>query len=110
MKEMIEAVQRVHRERQFAEQGGEDIFFRMSLMMEELGEVCQCLTKGYGSVGEEHADILILLLGNCIALGIDIESEFWAKINKISKYKTRSMNGRTRLISSAKHNSRVRGK
>jgi NTP pyrophosphatase (non-canonical NTP hydrolase) len=81
------------------------MFFRMNLLMEEVGEICQCLTKGKDAIAEEHADLLIVLLGNCFALGIDIESEFWRKIDKISRYGTRLTGNHCRLVSPSEHGS-----
>lgn len=55
-------------------------------MMEELGEISQCsqcLTKGKGNLAEEHADLLILLLGNCLTMNIDLADAFWTKIEAI---------------------------
>ncbi|HWQ73047.1 MAG TPA: hypothetical protein VN370_12105 [Desulfitobacteriaceae bacterium] len=52
-------------------------------MMEELGKISQCLTKGKGDLTEEHAELLILLLGNCLMMDIDIISAFWDKYQVI---------------------------
>lgn len=84
MKDMIAAVRHFHLEHDFANRGGEDMFYRMNLMMEEIGEICECLTKKRGNIAEEHADLLILLIGNCITLDIDIEKEFWKKYEAIT--------------------------
>jgi NTP pyrophosphatase (non-canonical NTP hydrolase) len=83
MKDMIAAIRCFHQKHGFAYTGGEDMFYRMNLIMEEIGEICECLTKGAGDIAEEHADLLILLLGNCVALDIDIEKEFWLKYESI---------------------------
>ena len=54
----------------------------VGLMVEELGEIHECYTKGTGDIEEEHADLLYLLLGSCVTLGIDIEAAFLAKHQK----------------------------
>jgi NTP pyrophosphatase (non-canonical NTP hydrolase) len=102
MKEMVEAIRRLHAKHGFSEKGGEDMLFRMNLIMEEVGEICECLTKGHGDIAEEHADLLILLLGNCIALDIDIEKEFWRKLNMIMAANSVSVNGHARVLTSAR--------
>lgn len=86
MNEMMETMREIHKLHQFKTNGGEDPLFRMNLIMEEVGEICSCLTKNKGNIAEEHADLLILLLGNCVALEIDIEAEFWAKAEKLKNY------------------------
>ena len=82
---MIQAVKRFHEKHNFADNGGHDPHYRMNLIMEEVGEICECLTKGKSKeqLAEEHADLLILLLGNCIALDIDLEKAFWQKYERI---------------------------
>ncbi|MEJ0053610.1 MAG: nucleoside triphosphate pyrophosphohydrolase family protein [bacterium] len=52
---------------------------RIGLLIEELGELHAVVSKGVGDISEEHADLLYLLLGNCVTLGIDIETAFFAK-------------------------------
>ncbi|RDY32015.1 hypothetical protein [Lachnotalea glycerini] len=99
MKEMIERMQEIHDKFKFKENGGEDILFRLSLMMEELGEICSAVTKNKGDIAEEHADLLILLLGNCISLDIDIESEYWKKTDEMLNYKCFSNGKNIRLVS-----------
>ena len=51
----------------------------VGLMIEELGEIHECISKGTGNIMEEHADLLYLSLGNSITLGMDFEKEFIAK-------------------------------
>jgi NTP pyrophosphatase (non-canonical NTP hydrolase) len=102
MKEMIEAVRKFHRKFDLKEQGGEDMLHRMNLIMEEVGEISQCLTKGKPreDLIEEHADLLILLLGNAIAQDFDLEKAFWAKLKKIMQRKSRMVNGTIRVTDS----------
>ncbi|KJR47512.1 hypothetical protein UF75_2090 [Desulfosporosinus sp. I2] len=56
---MIEAVKRFHQKNGFdiGTQSQATMLYRMNLMMKELGEISQCLTKGKGSL----ADTLIRL-------------------------------------------------
>ncbi len=72
---------------------------RMNLIMEEVGEISQCLTKGRPreDLIEEHADLLILLIGNAIALDFDLEKAFWDKLAKIMRRKARMVNGTIRV-------------
>jgi len=99
MKEMIEAVREFHRKLTSRNRGGEDMLHRMNLIMEEVGEISQCLTKGKPreDLIEEHADLLILLLGNAIAQDFDLEKAFWAKLKKIMQRKSRMVNGTIRV-------------
>ncbi len=69
---MLKAVEEFHKKHSF-DIGTKDkktMYYRMNLLIEELGEISQSLTKGYPDeqVAEEHADLLILLLGNCITM------------------------------------------
>ncbi|CAM4388483.1 hypothetical protein ACTNDP_14170 [Paenibacillus barengoltzii] len=99
MNDLLEAVRELHERHNFKNNGGEDALFRMNLIMEEVGEICSCLTKHKGNLAEEHADLLILLLGNCVAFNIDIETEFWKKMDKLKSYSTIAANGHTRITS-----------
>ncbi len=99
MKEMLEAVREFHRKHDLKARGGEDMLHRMNLIMEEVGEICQCLTKGKPrrDLVEEHADLLILLLGNAIACDFDLEEAFWKKIERIMRRKSRMVAGTVRV-------------
>lgn len=85
--QMLEAVKQFHFSNGFdvATKSQETMLYRMSLLMEELGEISQCLNKGKGNIAEEHADLLILLLGNCITMDIDIVKAFWDKYHIITE-------------------------
>ena len=82
----------------------ETILYRTNLMMEELGEICQCLTKGKGNIAEEHIDLFILILGNCITLNIDIVEEFWKKYEIIMDRDSIEINGRRRVTNNENSN------
>ena len=99
MKEMVTAVKEFHRKNRLREQGGEDMLHRMNLIMEEVGEICQCLTKGKTrqELIEEHADLLILLIGNSISLDFDLEEAFWEKYHRIMKRKGKLVHGTIRV-------------
>lgn len=99
MRAMVEAVREFHRKFKLKELGGEDPQHRMNLIMEEIGEICQCLTKGRprGELIEEHADLLILLIGNAVALDFDLEEAFWKKMEKIMNRSARQVDGVVRV-------------
>ena len=85
MRPYIDEVRKIHDHFGFREKGAEDMFYRLTLCMEELGEIAAAVSKGKGKdeLAEEHADLLILLLGNCIALDLDIETAFYKKCAKV---------------------------
>jgi NTP pyrophosphatase (non-canonical NTP hydrolase) len=99
MEKMLEAVRTFHAKHRFKETGGEDMTYRMNLIMEEVGEICQCLTKGLGKekLAEEHADLLVLLLGNCISADIDLEVAFWKKMEVLQKRKGKKVGDTIRV-------------
>ena len=96
---MIEAIRQFHQKHDLKARGGEDMLHRMNLMMEEVGEICQCLTKGKPrqQLIEEHADLLILLIGNAISLDFDLEKAFWQKYTKIMGREGRVVDGTLRV-------------
>lgn len=91
LQEMTAAVRKFHEKHDFENTGGHDPLYRMSLIMEEIGEICECITKGKdkAQLAEEHADLFILLIGNCIALDIDLEAAFWEKYERIMQRKAK---------------------
>jgi len=99
MKDMIEAIREFHRKNDLKSRGGEDMLHRMNLIMEEVGEICQCLTKGKprAQLIEEHADLLVLLIGNAVSLDFDLEKAFWDKYKKIMRRQGRMVNGTIRV-------------
>ncbi len=99
MKELIEAVREFHRKHDLKARGGEEMLHRMNLIMEEVGEISQCLTKGKPrrELIEEHADLLILLIGNAIALDFDLEEACWKKVGRIMERDSRMVNGTVRV-------------
>lgn len=99
-REMIEAVRAFHRARGFDYENGEDLLYRMNLLMEEVGEICECITKGrpIEALAEEHADLLILLIGNAVAAGFDLEAAFVKKLAELERRPSVRLNDRIRVM------------
>jgi NTP pyrophosphatase (non-canonical NTP hydrolase) len=97
--EMLAAVQAFHNKHRFRETGGEEMAYRVALMVEELGEISSCVTKGKSSeaLSEEIADLLILVLGTAIAQDIDLNQAFWDKMEKLMQRESKMINGRIRV-------------
>lgn len=96
---MLAAVQAFHDKHQFKDTGGEEMTYRLALMVEELGEIAECVTKGKTkeSLAEECADLLILLVGTAISADFDLRKAFWDKMDKIQSRQSRMINGRIRV-------------
>ena len=86
---MLTKVKKFHDKHEFSskENNGHDMAYRILLTIEELGELSECFTKGKTKTekAEELADILILTIGHSIAMGVDLEAAFDAKMDKIMK-------------------------
>ncbi len=97
--DMLATVQAFHDKHDFKNTGGEELSYRVALMVEELGEISACVTKGKSTddLAEETADLLILLLGTAIAADFDLKQAFWDKMQKIMKRESRMVNGRIRV-------------
>lgn len=95
--DMLAAVQAFHDKHDFKNTGGEDLAWRISLMVEELGEIAACVTKGKGDLAEECADLFILLMGTAIAGKVDLQQAFWDKMEKLQTREARMINGRIRI-------------
>ncbi len=97
---MHNAVHDFGEQHNFRQTNGYDPVYRIALMSEELGEVSECITKGKGpeKLGEELADMLILLIGTAVGCNIDLERAFWAKMDALKSRKSRLVNGRVRLL------------
>lgn len=98
MEELLEKVRLLHEKNDFANNGGEDKLYRMALIMEEVGEICEAITKGQDNFKEEHADLLILLLGNCIAYDIDITALANQKLDRILSMDKTVIGNHARII------------
>jgi NTP pyrophosphatase (non-canonical NTP hydrolase) len=96
---MMAAVQAFHHKHRFAENGGEELTYRIALMTEELGEMAECVTKGKGqeALAEETADLFILLLGTAIAGKFDLGAAFWDKMQRLEGRRGRMIDGRIRV-------------
>lgn len=96
---MLAAVQAFHDKHQLREKGGEELTYRVALMVEELGEVSSCVTKGKSKdlLSEEVADLLILLIGTGIAADFDLKQAFWQKMDKLMQRQSRMIDGRIRV-------------
>ncbi len=96
---MLAAVQAFHDKHDFKNTGGEDMTYRVALMAEELGEISACVTKGKdkAQLGEETADLLILLIGTAIAADFDLRAAFWKKMDVLMKRQSRMVDGRIRV-------------
>ena len=86
---MMRRVAAFHSKHNFAsdENNGHDMGYRISLTIEELGELSASITKGKpkGEAAEELADLLILILGHSLAMSVDLEDDFHKKMDKIMK-------------------------
>ena len=83
--QMIAGVRAFHEKHDFAGNNGHDMAYRLLLMMEEVGELAECITKGKPQAerAEELADLLILTLGHAIAMDVDLEAVFDAKLAEV---------------------------
>jgi len=97
--DMLAAVQAFHDKHDFKNTGGEELMYRMALMIEELGEIAECVTKGKpgAELAEEVADLFILLIGTAIAADFDLRQAFWDKMDKIMQRESKVINGRIRV-------------
>ncbi|MDH3637038.1 MAG: nucleoside triphosphate pyrophosphohydrolase family protein [Gammaproteobacteria bacterium] len=96
---MTAAIQAFHDKHRFMETGGEDLVYRTALMVEELGEISACVSKGKSkdALAEECADLLILLIGTAIAGDFDLNEAFWLKMQKLESRDSRHIQGRIRV-------------
>jgi NTP pyrophosphatase (non-canonical NTP hydrolase) len=96
---MKAAVQAFHDKHDLRNTGGEDLTYRIALMVEELGEISSCVSKGKPrtELAEELADLLILLIGTDIAAGIELDKAFWSKMDILMQRKARMIEGRIRV-------------
>ena len=97
--DMLAEVQAFHDKHDFKSNGGEELTYRVALMVEELGEIAEVITKGkpVEDLAEETADLMILLLGTAIAADFDLKDAFWKKMDKIQTRKSRMIDGRIRV-------------
>ena len=83
---LMSRVAKFHHKHDFAnpENNGHDMGYRISLTVEELGELSGAITKGKPKeeIAEELADLFILTLGNALAMEIDLEKHVHMKLEK----------------------------
>lgn len=67
----------------------ENIFKQFNFISSEVAEAFEAYYKGYNTLGEELADVVIYVLGLCEILGISLEDEILKKmeVNKNRVYK-----------------------
>ena len=96
---ILDAVQAFHQKHDFKSTGGEEMMYRVALMVEELGEISSCVSKGKDKEkhAEEVADLFILIIGTAISADFDLKGEFWKKMDKLMKRESRMVNGRIRV-------------
>ncbi len=102
MKEYYEATKKFHKKFKMKGTNNEDMQFRLNLMVEELGELSQAVTRGKSreEIFEENIDLLNLILGNFVSLGAklsDIDKAFWKKHEKIMQRQIKNINGKLRV-------------
>ena len=102
MKKYYEATKKFHRKFKMKGTNNEDMQFRLNLMIEELGELAQAVTRGKTreEIFEENIDLLNLTLGNFVSMGAslkDIDKAFWKKHEKIMNRKIKLVNGKLRV-------------
>ncbi|MFA5986339.1 MAG: NUDIX domain-containing protein [Parcubacteria group bacterium] len=91
-----DAIQKFHDKFAMKGTNNEDMMFRLNLMIEELGELAQAITKGKSreEVIEENIDLLNLVMGNFISLGVcaeEVDKAFWAKHRTIMDRKKKML-------------------
>ena len=100
-----DAIQKFHDKFGMKGTNNEDMTFRLNLMIEELGELAQAITKGKSrkDVIEENVDLLNLVIGNFISLGVcaqEMDDAFWKKYYTIMDRKRKTLdNGKYRVTS-----------
>lgn len=102
MEKYYDATKKFHQKFKMKGTNNEDMTFRLNLMIEELGELAQAVTRGKSreEVIEENVDIFNLTLGNLVSLGITLEEfdqAFWKKHEKIMNRKMKNINGKLRV-------------
>lgn len=107
MKEYYNAIQNFHNKFKMKGTNNKDMRFRLNLIIEELGELSQSITKGKNkeNIIEENVDLLNLIIGNFISLGIYFEEAnkaFWHKHKKIMNRKIKKISNNIYRVSKFK--------
>lgn len=96
MDKYYRAIAEFHKKFKMKGTNNEDMNFRLNLLIEELGELAQAITKGKSrrKIMEENIDLLNLTLGNFVSLGAkpkEIDKAFWEKHKKIMNRKKKKL-------------------
>lgn len=96
MEKYYQAIADFHKKHRMKGTNNEDMTFRLNLMIEELGELAQAVTKGKPKqeIIEENIDLLNLTLGNFVSLGTtpkEIDKAFWKKYERIMNRKKKKL-------------------
>ena len=107
MKKYYDATKAFHEKFEMRGTNNEDMQFRLNLLIEELGELSQAITKGKSreEILEENVDLLNLVLGNFVSMDIsleEIEEAFWKKHKKIMNRKKKFVGGKNFRVSEFK--------
>jgi len=107
MKKYYEAIEKFHEKFEMKGTNNEDMTFRLNLMIEELGELSQAITKGKDrdEIIEENIDLLNLVIGNFISMDVnidEIDEAFWIKHKRIMDRKKKKVNNKNYRISEFK--------
>jgi len=103
MDKYYRAIAEFHKKYRMKGTNNEDMNFRLNLLIEELGELAQAVTKGKSreKVIKENIDLLNLVLGNFVSMGVrseEIDKAFWKKYEKIMNRKKKKLkNGNYRV-------------
>ncbi len=103
MEKYYNAIQEFHEKHAMRGTNNEDMIFRLNIMIEELGELAEAVTKGKSrdALIEENIDLLNLILGNFISLGVsvdEVDAAFWAKHKRLMQRKKKKLdNGNYRV-------------
>lgn len=102
MKKYYEAVGAFHEKFKMKGTNNEDMTFRLNLLIEELGELAETVTKGKSRKEflEENVDLFNLIVGNLVSAGVTFEEfdkAFWIKHKKIMNRKKKLKNGKFRV-------------
>jgi NTP pyrophosphatase (non-canonical NTP hydrolase) len=103
MEKFYNAIAEFHAKHEMKGTNNEDMHFRLNLLIEELGELAETVTKGKSKEDflEENVDLMNLILGNLISTGIGVEEfeqAFWKKHARIMNREKRKMeNGNFRV-------------
>lgn len=103
MEKYYEAIEKLHKKFKFKGTNNEDMTFRLNLLIEELGELAEVVTKGKSKKDfiEENVDLINLTIGNLISEGVtlkEFDKVFWEKHEKImNRKKKKTKRGTYRL-------------